>query len=294
MNIEDFLKYLKNEKRYSKHTIKSYETDLCQFRDFVLFKEDIDIHELNYENIRHWMVNLKEKGYTSISINRKLSSLKSFVKYFQKQNETFDDPFKKIINPKNNKRLPTFIQERRMNQLESMSIYTEDFSGERDRFIVELFYNTGMRLSELLNLRHKDIDISSGVIKVLGKRNKERIIPLNNYTINIYKVYIEKKKEMKFECGNESYLIVTDKGRKLYEKIIYRKVVYYLGKITGQEKKSPHILRHTFATHMLNNGADLNAIKELLGHTSLSATQVYTHNTFKKLKGIYKQAHPRA
>jgi len=160
--------------------------------------------------------------------------------------------------------------------------------------MIEMFYNTGMRLSELINIKHKDVDVYANSVRILGKRNKERICPLNNYIINLYNEYCKIKKENDFESGSNSYLILTDKGNKLYEKFVYRKIVHYLSLITEIDKKSPHILRHTFATHMLNNGADLNAIKEILGHSSLAATQVYTHNTLKKIKDIYKQAHPRA
>jgi integrase/recombinase XerC len=299
MNIEYFIKYIKHEKRYSEHTIKSYETDLHQFRNFVYAEQEdssdtSDTSMLAYNNIRAWIVDLKKHKISSRSINRKLSCLKSYYKYLQKQGLEINNPFVKIVNPKNNKRLPEFVQEKQMNKLGDSLVYTEDFSGLRDRFMIELFYNTGMRLSELINVKHKDIDINNKSVKVLGKRNKERICPLNDYTINIYIDYYDKKKENDFDVNKESHLIVTDKGKKLYEKFVYRKVVHYISQFSEINKKSPHILRHTFATHMLNNGADLNSIKELLGHSNLAATQVYTHNTFKKIKDVYKQAHPRA
>ena len=202
----------------------------------------------------------------------------------------------KITKPKLKKRLPEFVSEDSMVQLESSSknYFSDDFSGIRDRFMLELFYITGMRLSELINLKHRDIDKASSTIKILGKRNKERICPLNTYIINIYKDYLKIKEANGFDTGSESYVFVRDNGEPLYPKFVYNKVKHYLGMITGLDKKSPHVLRHTFATHMLNNGADLNAIKELLGHSSLAATQVYTHNTFVKIKTVYKQAHPRA
>ncbi|MDR2010562.1 MAG: tyrosine-type recombinase/integrase [Bacteroidales bacterium] len=296
MEIESFVKYLKYEKRYSEHTVKAYETDIYQFHNFIYTdqKKPLSSELLEYNNIRLWMVKLKSDGLSSRSINRKLSSLKRYVNYLLKQGKIDNDPLAKIINPKNNKRLPEFVQEKQMNKLEDLSVFKEGFSGIRDRFMLELFYNTGMRLSELINIKHGDMDLMAGAVKILGKRNKERISPLNNYTINIYKEYLVAKKEMDFSVDKNSYLIVTDKGNKLYEKFVYRKVVHYLSFVTEIDKKSPHVLRHTFATHMLNNGADLNAIKELLGHSSLAATQVYTHNTFKKIKEIYKQAHPRA
>ncbi|MDD2385259.1 MAG: tyrosine-type recombinase/integrase [Bacteroidales bacterium] len=298
MNIEIFIKYLKYEKRYSIHTIKSYETDLNQFRSFVYehcsCSEKDDVACLNYQNIRLWIVELSLNNISARTINRKLSCLKSFLKYLRKQNIIDDDPMAKIISPKNKKRLPEFVQENQMNKLEASDVYTDDFSGVRDRFIIEMFYNTGMRLSELINIKHVDISFSDLTVKILGKRNKERVCPLNSYTINIYKNYIDKKSERGFGVSKENWLFVTDKGNKMYSKFVYLKVVHYLSKVTVIDKKSPHVLRHTFATHMLNHGADLNAIKELLGHANLAATQVYTHNTFGKIKDVYKQAHPRA
>jgi len=241
------------------------------------------------------MIDLHNSGCTSVTINRKLSGLKSFIKYLRKEGHNMADPFEKIVRPKNKKRLPEFVQENQMNKLDDdKEIFGNDFSGIRDKFIVEMFYNTGMRLSELIELRHGDVDLSGSSVKVFGKRKKERIIPLNSYTINIYNDYIQLKKETGFGVDKYSYLFVTDKGNKMYANYVYRKIMYYLGLVTGIDKKSPHVLRHTFATHMLNNGADLNVIKELLGHSGLATTQIYTHNTFEKIKNIYKRAHPRA
>ncbi|MBN2778827.1 MAG: tyrosine-type recombinase/integrase [Bacteroidales bacterium] len=298
MNIELFVKYLKYEKRYSIHTIKSYETDLDQFRSFVfehcLCAEKDEYSCITYQNVRSWIVELSLNDISARSINRKLSSLKSFVKFLQKRELLQDNPMLKIISPKNKKRLPEFVQEEQMNKLEGKDVFTEDFSGVRDKFIIELFYNTGMRLSEMINILHSDVSLEESYVKVLGKRNKERICPINTYTINIYKEYLSKKIERGFSVNNNDCLFVTDKGNKMYPKFVYLKVVHYLSLVTGIDKKSPHVLRHTFATHMLNHGADLNAIKELLGHANLAATQVYTHNSFSKIKDIYKQAHPRA
>ncbi len=296
MDIELFIKYLRLEKRYSEHTIISYETDLMQFRNFVLTEQKVSIEDYtpDFRNIRSWMVSLSLQKNTSVTINRKLSSLKSYVKFLLKKGLITDDPMAKIISPKNKKRLPEFIQEDQMNKLDNPDVFTNDFSGIRDRFMLELFYNTGMRLSELMNIKHCDLDLMNGTVKILGKRNKERICPINNYTINIYKIYLNSKKESGFTDDKNSFLFVTDKGAKMYGNFVYRKIVHYLGLVSGVDKKSPHVLRHTFATHMLNNGADLNAIKELLGHAGLAATQIYTHNTFEKIKNIYKQAHPRA
>jgi len=200
----------------------------------------------------------------------------------------------KVIKPKLQKRLPEFVNEDSMIRLESKEYFSDDFSGYRDKFMIEMFYITGMRLSELINLKHGDIDIATCTVKIFGKRNKERISPLNTYIINVYKKYLELKKENNFDTEKTSEIFVLDNGKPLYPKFVYKKITHYLGMVTGIDKKSPHVLRHTFATHMLNRGADINAIKELLGHTSLAATQVYTHNTFDKIKTVYKQAHPRA
>jgi integrase/recombinase XerC len=296
MNVELFIKYIRYEKRFSEHTIKAYETDLLQFREFVFAGfEKID-HKFipEYQAIRLWISELASYGVSAVSINRKLSTLKSYCKFLMKQGIITKNPMAKVVSPKKKKRLPEFVQEDQMNKLDSSSVFTEDFGGIRDRFMLELFYNTGMRLSELINIKHGDMDEQGGTVKILGKRNKERICPVNIYTINIYREYFKSKAEFGFETTNTSYLFVTDKGQKLYGNFVYRKVVHYLSMVSSIDKKSPHVLRHTFATHMLNNGADLNAIKELLGHAGLAATQVYTHNTFGKIKTIYKQAHPRA
>jgi len=302
MLIDQFLEYLKYEKRFAKNTVTFYEIDINQYYKFL--KKDIlvsDFDEIaafsNEEFIKKWMVYLKkEKNTSAATINRKISSLKSFAKYLIKIDKIKISPLDKILSLKNKKRLPTFVQENKMNYLEEKKflLFTNDYAGIRDKFILELFYNTGMRLSELLNLKHKDFDLYSKTVKVLGKRNKERLIPLNAYIINMYMEYIEKKNEEKYLCENDNWLFITDKGKKMYPKFVYLKVVHYLSLITEQKKKSPHVLRHTFATHMLNNGAELNAIKEILGHSSLSATQIYTHNSFKKIKKIYKQSHPRS
>lgn len=296
MNIEQFVKYLRFEKRYSEHTIKSYETDLLQFRNFVFV--DTEDQESNFipdfRSIRSWMVSLSASGNTPVTINRKLSSLKSYIKYLTRTGIITNNPMEKIIAPKKKKRLPEFVQEEQMAKLDSKEFFSDDFSGIRDKFMLEMFYNTGMRLSELINIKHGDVDLENGSVKILGKRNKERICPLNNYTINIYKKFLESKQSIGFNIDRNLFLFVTDKGDKMYENFVYRKIVHYLSLVTGIDKKSPHVLRHTFATHMLNNGADLNSIKELLGHAGLAATQIYTHNTFDKLKNIYKQAHPRA
>ena len=296
MEIKMFTEYLRLERRSSEHTVKSYETDLLQFRDFICgnLNNTSACEYFTDKNVRMWMMSLKESGISSRSINRKLSSLKAFANYLKKVGKMDRNPMAKISSQKTSKRLPEFVAENDMNKMTTEDFYSDDFAGKRDEFMVELFYATGMRLSELINLKHLDFMPAERQVKVFGKRSKERICPLNDYIINRYNEYLEQKKEQGFDVSSQAWLLVTDKGEKLYAKFVYRKITHYLGEVTSIDKKSPHVLRHTFATQMLNNGADLNSIKELLGHASLSATQVYTHNTFEKLKTVYKQAHPRA
>ncbi len=235
------------------------------------------------------MVELMNDKISNRSVCRKLSALKSLYKFLIKKGEVEFSPLANIQLPKIQKKLPSFIKEKEILELNDRGIYSEDFFGLRDYVLVRLFYQTGMRLSELTGL--KDVDVSNDVIKVIGKRNKERMIPISSNLSTILKDYKDLKNK---QFPNSSItFIVSDKGDKVYEKFVYRKVNYYIGKVSSLEKKSPHVLRHTFATHMLNNGADLNAIKEILGHENLSATQVYTHNSFEKLKNIHQQAHPR-
>ncbi len=294
MDIRPFIIYLQNEKRYSVHTVKSYELDLNQYCSFTGLEKSPVENILTFHNIRAWLASLSASGLSARSINRKLSSLKSYVKYLRKNNLLDYDPLQKITSPKVSKRLPVFVREEQMNKVNSDEIFQNSFEGIRDKFMIEMFYNTGMRLSELINLKHKDISIASMNVKVLGKRNKERLCPLNIYIINMYNKYCEAKKEKGYQFSTNDWIFVTQKGNKMYDKYVYRKINHYLSMITEIEKRSPHVLRHTFATHMLNAGADLNAIKELLGHANLAATQVYTHNTIDKIKNIYKQTHPRA
>jgi len=289
-----FLKYLQFEKRVSLNTLRSYTNDLNQFILFVnTYFELIQIEKADEIVIRAWVVSLMEKDLSSISVNRKISTLKTFYKYLLRENVILSNPMDKVISPKMIKKLPLFVEENQVNRLLDDFYFGNDFSGVRDRTIIEMFYNTGIRLSELIGLELNDVDLRSCTIKVLGKRNKERILPLHLTFIKSLKEYLSLK-EQKFINIENNYFFLTDKGNKMYEKFVYNIVHKYLNIVTTIEKKSPHILRHTFATHMLNNGADLNAIKELLGHSSLAATQIYTHNTFEKLKTIYKQAHPRA
>ena len=284
-----FLKYLQFEKRFSVNTIKSYENDLIQFTDFF----GSDIHLADDKIIRNWVVNLMEKDFSVLTVNRKISTLKTFYKFLLREGYIKSNPMDKVTAPKIKKKLPSFVDEKQMTILLDDYSFGEDFKGIRNRTIIEMFYNTGIRLSELIGLKHNSVDLVNKTIKVLGKRNKERIIPVHISFNKLLEQYT-RVKELEFGNYQNDYFFVTDKGNKLYEKFVYRIVNKYLNLVTTIEKKSPHILRHTFATHLLNHGADLNAIKELLGHANLSATQVYTHNTFEKLKTIYKQAHPRA
>jgi integrase/recombinase XerC len=294
MHKDLFLKYLQFEKRFSLNTIRSYKNDLSQFEEFVNenFKSK-EVHQVDGKIIRAWIVDLMEKDFSSLSVNRKISTLKTFFKFLLRENNIQFNPMDKVISPKSSKKLPSFVEEVQINKLLDEFSFGNDFSGLRNKTIIEMFYNTGMRLSELIGIQNSDIDLNNASVKVLGKRNKERILPLQMPFVKALKYYILVKREQ-FPELQHNYFFVTDKGNKMYEKFVYNIVNKYLNFVTTIEKKSPHILRHTFATHMLNHGADLNTIKELLGHANLAATQVYTHNTFEKLKTIYKQAHPRA
>ena len=246
---------------------------------------------VDHSMIRSWLVFLMEQGDSPRSVNRKLTSLKSFYRFLLKEGVVDYNPMRKIISPKTSKRLPEFIETEKIMALIEQMADIKGFSGLRNRIIVEMFYNTGIRLSELLTLKETDIDFHSDTIKVLGKRNKERLIPFTKKFGSLLKVYIAEKEK---SFGLVPELFLTNKGGKMYPKLIYLIVKNHLAGVTTLDKKSPHVLRHTFATHLLNNGAELNAVKELLGHANLAATQVYTHNTIEKLKRIYKQAHPRA
>ena len=289
-----FLKYLQFEKRVSINTLRSYTNDLNQFIDFAKINPDFDgIEQVDDKIIRAWIVSLMEKDFSSVSVNRKISTLKTFYKFLLRESVILSNPMDKVISPKIKKRLPSFVEEEQINKLLDDFSFGNNYAGVRNKTIIEMFYNTGIRLSELIGLKNNDVDLKACSIKVLGKRNKERILPLHLPFIAALEEY-NKIKEVEFENIENNYFFLTDKGNKMYEKFVYNIVNTYLNFVTTIEKKSPHILRHTFATHMLNHEADLNAIKELLGHTSLAATQVYTHNTFEKLKSIYKQAHPRA
>ena len=284
-----FLEFIQFEKRASNHTLVAYSNDIKQFILYLSNTYEItSITEVNHTIIRSWIVSLMEQKISPRSVNRKITTLKTFYKYLLRQNIVTENPMLKILSPKTSKRLPVFIEKEKMDTLLDDTVFGDDFEGQRNKLIMELFYATGIRLSELINLKQVNVDLYQSQIKVLGKRNKERIVPFNTVLKDQIQQYITTKADL-----NNEFLFVNKNGKQLYEKFVYRLVNTYLSQITTVNKKSPHVLRHTFATHMLNNGADLNAIKELLGHANLSATQVYTHNTVEKLKNIHKQAHPK-
>jgi integrase/recombinase XerC len=291
---ESFLQYLQIEKRYSLHTVRSYLNDLDQFYRFLLsLGLPEDAVPVTSRDIRAWIVSMLDNNYSTVSVHRKISCLRVFYRYLRKEGIMKNDPLEKVVLPKRKKSLPVFIDEEAINKLLDNYSFGDSFAGVRNRTIIELLYVTGMRRSELIGLRDNDVDLVEGSLKVTGKRNKQRIIPLVIPFIKRLKEYIKVRNE-KVTTADNGWFFITNKGNKLYDKYVYTTVNSYLALVTTIEKKSPHILRHTFATHMLNRGADLNSIKELLGHANLSATQIYTHNTFEKLKKVYKQAHPRA
>lgn len=293
-SIQPFVEYLKFEKRYSLHTVTAYQADLNEFLGFVNGQfGETDLLTINHVIVRSWLALLKEQGLSAKSLNRKISTLKSFFKYLLKSGVIDINPMAKVISPKIGKRLPVFVKEEDAQiLLESLGSSTENWRSLNARMIITIFYATGMRLSELINLKEKQVDFARSQIKVLGKGNKERIIPINDELADRIKEYQQLKREQ-FETLEE-VLLVSEKGKKLYPKYAYLIVNQHLGRSSTLDKKSPHVLRHSFATHLMNNGADLNAVKELLGHSSLAATQVYTHNTIEKLKDIHKKAHPKS
>lgn len=283
-----FEQYLATERRFSQHTLMAYANDLLQFIEFAGIAGDRDWKEVNHQLIRGWIVQMLEAKQTARTVNRKLSCLRSFFKWTVKESILSDSPMRKIRGPKTEKRLPQFVRESDLRPERIDPLFGKDFEGCRDRLMLEVFYQTGIRLSELINLLEGDV--VSTHIKVLGKRNKERLIPIGSDLYELISAYRKLKPE-----GPDSaeLLFVSKQGRKLYPTLVYRKINTYLGSVTNVKKKSPHVLRHTFATDMLNNGAGLETLKELLGHANLSATQVYTHNSFAQLNSIYSQAHPR-
>jgi integrase/recombinase XerC len=298
-----FVAFIQFEKRYSPHTVTAYRNDLDQFYAYLDLQFGLsEIKEVTHPMIRSWVVHEMEQGLTPRSINRKLTTLKSYYKFLIREGIVTENPMRKVSSPKSSKRLPVFLEKEHIRLLLDEIKFDEGFPGLRDRLIIEMFYATGMRLSELLVIKETDLDFHNSTVKVLGKRNKERLIPFSNKIRDLLKVYLAERSEFIEKMsssagkvkGNSDYLFITDSGHKIYAKMVYRIVNHYLSMVTTLKKRSPHVLRHTFATHLLNNGAEINAVKELLGHANLSATQVYTHNTIEKLKKVYKQAHPKA
>ncbi len=299
-SIDRFCDFISVEKRFSRHTRVAYENDLIQFRDFLATQYDNTLPEdANFQLVRSWIASLLDQGITPRSVNRKITTLRSYYRFLLKDGEIRINPMLKIQGPKTAKRLPVFVEEKAMdNLLDRVIPQKKTDNPYRDllaQLILELFYGTGMRLSELINLRESNFDEGRHTLKVLGKRNKERIIPIPESLVVSIREYQKAKKEYGVLPNQElDLLLQRENGKKMGEKFVYLLVQEYLSLVTTIDKKSPHVLRHTFATHMLNQGADLNAIKELLGHANLSATQIYTHNTVEKLKAIHHQAHPRA
>jgi integrase/recombinase XerC len=286
--FDKFIAYLKFEKRYSEHTLKAYERDLNDFLVYADIKAINEFSTLSASYIRSWIVYLIENGLKNRSVNRKLASLRSFYKWLVKEQMIESSPMGKVNGPKSEKHLPQFVKESELKLEKIQALFEDDFEGKRDALMFELFYQTGIRLSELIGLKLDDVQ--HGQIKVLGKRNKERIIPISNSLHEQIEKYMELRQE---KTKKTPELLILESGNKLYPAFAYRKINSYLGKVTTLEKRSPHVLRHTFATHMLNRGTGLETLKDLLGHANLSATQIYTHNSFAKLNSIYSQAHPR-
>ena len=291
---QNFFEFLQFQKRYSKHTLVSYKNDLGSFFSFLQNQyPETPITEVKTVYVRSWMADMKDNEMSARSLNRKISSLRSFFKYLLKKEIVKSNPVNGITSPKMPKRLPQFISEIDTDKLFNEIEYSEGFKGLTEKLLLQILYFTGIRKAELIAIKEKDLDRMNSHIKVWGKGNKERIIPVSNSLINDLLFYIEQKKRLGL-CNEAGDFFVSEKGMSLDPKQVYNIVKKYLSKITTIEKKSPHILRHTFATHLMNNGAELNAVKELLGHASLAATQIYTHNSIEKLKDVYKKAHPKA
>lgn len=290
---ESFLSYLRFERNYSDKTIRSYGIDLEKFEEYLKgVNEELDFTDVDADLVRGWVLSLMEQGYVTTSVNRKLSSLRSFYNYLLRRGMLSVDPMLAVKGPKNKKPLPVFVRDEEMTRLLDNTEWKAGFEGQRNRLIVEMFYVTGIRLSELIGLADKDVDFSAQVIKVTGKRNKQRIIPFGNGLKEDMMAYLDVRDKEVLGCP-EAFFVRKD-GKCMYPRMVYLLVRQSLSKVVTLKKRSPHVLRHTFATSMLNNGAELGAVKELLGHESLMTTEVYTHTTFEELKKVYKQAHPRA
>lgn len=296
MYQEHFLNYIRYEKRYSSHTVTSLQTDLEQFHQYLSDQDDtLTIDKVSHHDIRAWVVVLMDNGLQPRSINRKLSSLKTFFTFLMKKGVVRSNPAQRVVAPKLGKELPAFVQQDEMRSLLDSLSYPDGFPGWRDKMIIELLYSTGMRRSELINIQLDDVQLQQGMIKVIGKGNKERKLPFGEGLKESLASYLREREDFLTGAEEETpWLLITNQGKKLYPKFVYRVVNQYLEQVTTIARKSPHVLRHTYATHLTNNGADLNAVKELLGHASLASTQVYTHNSIEQLKQVYQQAHPKA
>lgn len=294
MGLTSFFKYLEFEKRVSRHTLMAYRNDLSQFGEFLHnnFETD-DLLRVDYGMVRSWIIHLMESGVQPSSINRKMAALRTFYKFLLREQIIEKNPMQKVRALKTGKRLPAFVQENEMNHLLDHFSFADNFEGLRDLLVLELLYATGMRLSELIGLRDNHVNLSGCQLKVLGKRNKERIIPFPRQLVYVIESYLHERNKL-FGKPEHGHLLVTNKGEACYPMFVYRIVQRYLSLYTTTPKRSPHTLRHTYATHLLNRGAEINAVKDLLGHSNLAATQVYTHNSVEKLKKLYDQAHPKA
>ena len=294
--LERFISYLSLEKRFSKHTIIAYEGDLTQFRDYLVTQYQLkDFSQVSHFIIRSWAVSLIEQGLDTRSVNRKLTCLRTFYRFLMKNQLVTKNPMQKVQAPKNSTKLPEYLEDQKMDQLLEPKLDDTSFEALRNNLIIDFFYRTGVRLSELINIKINDVNLYNLTVTVLGKRNKMRQIPLTNkFKVLIQKYLVARSDFMKEKGTVHDYFFTENNGNQMYPKFVYRLVKTEISKVSTSKKRSPHILRHTFATTMLNHGADINAIKELLGHSSLAATQVYTHNSIEKLKEIYKQAFPKA
>ncbi len=293
MPFQKFIDYLQLEKKYSVHTVKAYQKDLEEFLAFIHEEFETDeVETAHYAMVRNWVVSLVDQGISNRSVNRKMSSLKTYYKFLLKTGQISENPMAKHKSLKTSKKIQVPFSEKEINNVIELLSEEQGFKGLRNRLIVELFYATGMRRAELVNLKISDVSLGQRTIKVLGKRNKERIIPLLSSTQKTLEQYLEERTRLE-NMVDDKFLLLSEKGVKIYETLVYRIINTYFSKASEKTKKSPHILRHSFATHLLNEGAELNAVKELLGHASLASTQVYTHNSIAQLKQVYQNAHPR-